>query len=331
MSVPVSKPQVLPAAALFLWELEGRHVVPQEVLRRLQQRRNGPGLVYLAAHFAVIGISAWLLYLALGTAWALPAAFLLGSTSVFLFAPLHECWHWTAFRARWLNDVVGVVCGAIIARPFFWFRYLHTAHHTYTQLEGRDTELVRVPKSFSAYIYYISGIGFWLRSAASYWRGITGRWNDFDKGFLPESEYLLASMEIRMQVLFWLTLGAVSAYYGSSAFLWFWVIPRLVGEPTMRVFRMAEHAGAQLTPNLLSSTRTTYTNPVIRFLYWQMPFHAEHHLCPSVPFHALHEVNRFTAPHITCVGQGYLRVHLDIMAQAWANGRSRKKVLGETA
>ena len=38
---------------------------------------------------------------------------------------------------------------------------------------------------------------------------------------------------------------------------------------------------------MLENSRTTYTNALVRFLAWNMPFHAEHHAWPSIPFHAL--------------------------------------------
>ena len=302
------------------WVLTGRDVVPKAIVKRLQQRRDGPGLVYITGHLLLIAVAAFAVQLAIGTHWLWPAMFMLGGVSVFLFAAVHECWHWTAFRTRWLNDAVGLLSGLLIARPFLWARHLHTAHHTHTQREGHDTDVVKAPQSFLAYLFYLSAILFWWRSIGWYWRGLTGRWNDFDRGFLPEMEMSKASLEIRFHVLVWVALSVASVYASSLAFLYFYVIPRLIGEPVMRLFRMAEHAGAELSPNLLASTRTTYTNAVVRFLYWQMPFHAEHHLFPSVPFFALAELNRYTAPHLKTTERGYWRVHWKLIRNSFQPG-----------
>ena len=35
------------------------------------------------------------------------------------------------------------------------------------------------------------------------------------------------------------------------------------------------------------NTRTIHLNPVLRFLYWNMSYNIEHHICPTVPFHQL--------------------------------------------
>jgi Fatty acid desaturase len=47
------------------------------------------------------------------------------------------------------------------------------------------------------------------------------------------------------------------------------------------MLRIAEHTGMEEGPDPLTNTRTTLTNPLIRFLYWNMPYHAAHHLAPS--------------------------------------------------
>ena len=38
---------------------------------------------------------------------------------------------------------------------------------------------------------------------------------------------------------------------------------------------------------------------------WNMPYHAEHHAYPAVPFHALRRLNALLATHIVHTEQGY--------------------------
>jgi fatty acid desaturase len=42
---------------------------------------------------------------------------------------------------------------------------------------------------------------------------------------------------------------------------------------------------------------------------WNMPFHAEHHLYPSLPFHALPKAHAALAPRLVHCERGYLAVH----------------------
>jgi fatty acid desaturase len=44
-----------------------------------------------------------------------------------------------------------------------------------------------------------------------------------------------------------------------------------------------------------------------------MPFHAEHHLYPSLPFHALPAAHGLIAPRLQHCDPGYLAVHRDLL------------------
>jgi fatty acid desaturase len=64
---------------------------------------------------------------------------------------------------------------------------------------------------------------------------------------------------------------------------------------------------------MLVNTRTTYTNGLIRFLAWNMPYHAEHHAFPAVPFHRLPEVNRAIRDRLKSTAPGYRAVQRAIL------------------
>jgi fatty acid desaturase len=44
-----------------------------------------------------------------------------------------------------------------------------------------------------------------------------------------------------------------------------------------------------------------------------MPYHAEHHAYPAVPFHHLAEVNRAIAPRLKVTAAGYIDVQRQIL------------------
>jgi fatty acid desaturase len=46
----------------------------------------------------------------------------------------------------------------------------------------------------------------------------------------------------------------------------------------------------------------------VRFFAWNMPYHAEHHAYPSVPFHALPSVHRAIARDLQVTASGYIAV-----------------------
>ena len=121
-----------------------RRIIGSSHLPEFSERRDGPGLVFAAAHAGLIIATGWVLWRVLGTAWAVPATIVHGIVIVHLFAPFHESTHYTAFRTRSLNTAAGWVAGLVLMLPPMVFRYEHTAHHKYTQDVERDPQMIPI-------------------------------------------------------------------------------------------------------------------------------------------------------------------------------------------
>ena len=63
---------------------------------------------------------------------------------------------------------------------------------------------------------------------------------------------------------------------------------------------------------LAALTERSDTNALVRFLAWNMPYHAEHHAHASIPFHALPRAHTVLAPYVRNQPRGYARVHRDL-------------------
>ena len=103
-------------------EFVGVSSVEREQLRLLYRRSNVCGLKRLSAHLVLIVIAAVGVHQTESIQLYIPAAFVLGVVGTFLFAPLHESIHRTAFRSRWLNDTVARVAGFLLLLPPRYFR-----------------------------------------------------------------------------------------------------------------------------------------------------------------------------------------------------------------
>jgi fatty acid desaturase len=305
--------QVTTDAAHDPWASPPEMPIERRELRKLQRRSDGPALRFLACHLAIALGTGALVYLARGSLLLLvPAMFLHGVVLVFLFAPMHECTHGTAFRRRRLNSVVGFFCGFVLLRSALYFKYRHADHHTYTQDPTRDPDLVPMPGNFRLYVGEVLGAQLWPKLVGALYRSAVGRYNPLEQRFLPESERGRVTREARILVSLYLLIAALSIATGWwLAVLIYWIIPRVLAEPVLRLVRLAEHTGMEEGPDPLSNTRTTLTNRIIRFLYWNMPYHAAHHLAPSVPFHALSRLHEQLPEHP--VEEGYIRVHRGLM------------------
>ena len=288
-------------------------IIARSVLKRLAKRNNHSGLGFLAFHFSLIAATGWLVHVALGTWWIVPAIFLHGALLATLFAPLHETSHGTAFRTVWLNEAVLWLCGLIYIFPPTWFRYHHAFHHTYTQIRRRDSAMV-LPKPITLlqYLVYVSGLTVWRRNLSYLFSHAMGRINPAEHEYAPADQHPLLVREARIFLAIYATMAAVALFYGSWAPLIYWLLPRVAGESYARWIRVAEHTGCDESSDPRANTRTTLTNPFIRTLWWNMPYHAEHHLCAFVPFHALGKLHGQVHDRLLVSNGGYFRVHLDL-------------------
>ena len=281
-------------------------------LMRLTARSDRKGLVQLACHLGALLATGALVWSARSTPWLLPAMLLHGVTLVFLFAPLHESIHWTAFRSRRLNDAVAWVCGALLLLPPSYFRAFHFAHHRHTQDPARDPELASPkPATLHAYLWHVSGLPYWRERIATTVRHACGR---VDEPFIGARQRSEIVREARLLLGAYLLALLVSIAVSSAGLLDLWLGPVLLGQPFLRLYLLAEHTGCPLVANMLENSRTTLSLAPLRRLAWNMPYHAEHHAYPALPFHALPAAHRLLRARIAVQAPGYIAVHREIVA-----------------
>ncbi len=272
---------------------------------------DGPGLLKLAQHLLLIGLLAWLI-MADVPGW--PVLMLpLGILKVFLFTLLHETVHRTAFQSVWLNRLVGRACSVILILPADWFRYFHLAHHRFTQEPARDPELAEAkPDTVLRYIVHISGYGVWRGQITAMLRNATLANED---EFVPARAKAKVMREARAMLMLYAGLLAGSLLAGSALLLWIWIVPLLIGQPFLRLYLLAEHGRCAFVANMFENTRTTFTNRLVRWLAWNMPYHAEHHAYPAVPYHKLPEFHARTREHLQVTENGYARFNVKFVKQ----------------
>jgi fatty acid desaturase len=289
-----------------------RNLVAPAVLAGLSRRSDLSGVLQLSAHAGCMGATGLLVWVALPFWYLLiPAMALHGVTIVTLFAPMHECVHRTAFASRAANEIVGWIAGVLsfYNSSFYW--HFHSWHHRYTQDPARDPELM-FPKAASRleYLQEISSVNFWFRRAIDYPRLALGRVRNLP--FMPESARRGIALSMSAQLLIYLA-GVVSIALGFREVLYFWFLPALLAQPLLRALLIAEHTGCSQDRNGLTNTRTTLASSPIRLLMWNMPYHAEHHLYPAIPFHFLPALHREVRAALRHVAPGYVAANREIM------------------
>jgi fatty acid desaturase len=273
-------------------------------LKPLLLRSDGFGVRQAFGHLGAISLTGTALWYGLGT-WAVPLTVLHGYFLAFLFSAEHEAAHQTAFRTRAFNYWLGHFAALVLLLPYEYYRAFHWDHHRFTQDAERDPELARIlPTSYLSLAWIVSGIPTWRdRLQLLFKHGLLGR---VDVPWVPANKRVLIVYEARCYLAVYAVVALVSVFFHSLVAVWLWVLPVVVGHLFLRPYLLAEHTGCSDSTNMLENTRTTYTNAFVRFFAWNMPFHAEHHAYPAVPFYALPVLNVLLAEHTTNSPRGYL-------------------------
>lgn len=278
--------------------------------RSLIERSDGPGLFRFSLHLGAI--------LALGTliARGAPFWFLLppvqGILIVFLFTALHESIHETAFKSSMLNAAVSIISGFLILIPPAWLRFFHFAHHRHTHDPARDPELqFPKPSTLIGYVKHVSGLPLWSAAIRTLLRNAAGCSAD---DFVPEKARPRVIFEARVMLAIYVLIAAASVFWDSSLMIWTWIVPALLGQPFLRLFLLAEHTNCPHVENMFENTRTTFTTKLVRLVAWNMPFHAEHHALPTVPFHKLPELHEAVREHLKTTADGYVRFNEELVS-----------------
>lgn len=287
-------------------------VLTPAALRTLSTRSDRDGTRRLAIHLAALLITGTGVAFAPGI-WVWPAMLIFGLVQVALFAPAHECMHRTAFASDRLNAIVGWLAAAPSLLNLDFYRAFHLAHHRHTQSPNNDPELDAVaPDNLSGYLLRLSGYAYWeLRL-----RVIRDAWLDdlSDYAYInaDTAGRIIRSVRLMSLMLIVTALLSILVFGWRTPFL-YWIIPQLIAQPILRAYLLAEHTGCSFDRNGLTNTRTTLTNPVVRLLMWNMPFHAEHHLYPSIPFHQLPSAHTQIGDRLVAVQKGYVRWNFSLI------------------
>lgn len=276
-------------------------------------RSDARGLAQLACHLGLL-LATGALVAVLPGWWKAPAVVALGIVQAALFAPFHETMHQTAFASRRLNAVVGWLAGAPGLFNWHFYQAFHLAHHRHTQDPERDPELLqqRPPMVLRPYLLRMLGVPYWrsrLRFAVDGLRGDTAAYPYIHPAAAPR---IIRSMRLMLAFVAAAALASALAF-GWQAPLLFWVLPQLAGQPFLRLYLFTEHTLCSEDRDGLTNTRTVLTTRFIRLLMWNMPFHAEHHLYPFIPFHRLAEAHALLRPRLAHVQPGYAAWHRDFL------------------
>lgn len=113
-------------------------LIPAPALPGLYARSDLHGAWRSGAHVALLAATGALVHAGRGQWWLTAALLAHGLVLVALFAAMHEAVHYSAFRARRVNEVVAWLAGLGILFNATYYRQFHFAHHRHAQDPSRD-------------------------------------------------------------------------------------------------------------------------------------------------------------------------------------------------
>ena len=259
-------------------------------LRELSGKSDLQGWIGITTRLGAIALNTIALALVWGTWWAAPLFITQGIQLACLYAGVHELSHYTVFKNRKLNGFFGRVLAFTVMVVRNFDRYEHLQHHLYTQSLEKDAEIrYSDPHTLKSYLLYLFGISYWYRRIQKI---LNIAFGENQWAHLSDVQFAEAKKEARQNVAGYAAIIALSILFQTPAALYFWILPMFSMKVFQQIQNLTEHTGMPHVENILENTRTIKTNPIWRWLLWNMPYHTAHHTYPSVPFFRLPQLHR---------------------------------------
>jgi len=289
--------------------------IPAAQLRNLMKRCD---------RHAALNFGCWLLLClasgagvvaAIGTYWIVPAVCVYGILLSFSYAASHECSHGTAFRTRWLNEVVFWLTSVIFMEEAVYRRYAHAEHHTHTWFNTEDPQKpYGIPLSAWQYLKETLLLTFYQQAFHRLLRHALGRFTAHERQFLPEPERKRVRLDSILMLACYCGLLAWGVVARSPWPFVLYFIPRYIGGCFVNLYINTQHMGmAEDLKDHRLTTRSFRATRWERLLYWNMNYHIEHHLFPGVPFHALPRLNAAIAGELPPAGRSVWSINAGIV------------------
>ena len=282
-----------------------RSPLPPGEMKKLHRRSDLLGFLQAGGYLAVLaatGTASWLAAYAWRWPWWAVAllVFLHGTGGSFLINAVHELTHGTVFQTKALNAFFARLFSFLGWINFEMFETSHARHHRYTLHPPDDLEVV-LPIRIVATQFFLGGIvnprWFFKWGLDNIVRIALGRFQgEWELMLHPADKPETRRGPVRWARLLLLGHGLVLAF---SVWRGLWLLPVLVslmpcyGGWLFFLCNNTQHIGLQdNVSDFRLCCRTFTVNPVVRFLYWHMNYHIEHHMYAAVPCYRLGRLHR---------------------------------------
>lgn len=298
--------------------------ITAELLQSYLRRSNHPAVSRFIVMYALVIITGVWVVMAWDSAWwnlvlsQMGFAVMVCST----FACLHETAHGTAFQSKRLNRIAAFLTGLVHVYPSSLFRELHFTHHRHTHVPGLDPEISvgnrpapSVLSNLPMYFSWLTGLPLLMFKIGMLVAGAIGmpelvRGNLYP--FVRPSMRRTVAAESAVVLSFHIGILLLAIYVHSG--FWALLVGQVAGHCLLAAYLTPEHNGLPHEGTILEKTRSVDTNSLVKLVMWNMPYHAEHHAFPAVPFHALPLVRQQIQDELKHRTDGYSGFHRGVLA-----------------
>jgi fatty acid desaturase len=287
-----------------------RKGLPAEVVKRLTRLDPAKSSLAVVETFAMLAAT-----IAVALVWwhpvvIVPAVLLIATRQQALFVLAHDAAHYRMHERRWLNDLVGRLCGTLAGISMCTYRVVHRLHHNHLyQAQDPDIPL---------HGGYPRGAGYLARKLAKDLLGFTayktyayffGAPAINDEAGAPNRPLDDTSPALRQAARRdrWVVAGfhmaaplvAFTTGWGVE-YLVLWALPLVTAlQPLLRLRAISEHGAVTSTTVPELSARTNLGSKWLLWLFFphHVHYHIEHHLYPSIPHYNLAACHRALKEH----------------------------------
>ncbi len=295
--------------------------VPREELKKLTARSDFKASLQTVGFLLLViatGTVAWI-------AWERSEAgtfpiwgtvllvFFHGMMSKFILQGFHELVHYTVFKTRWLGTFFLYLYSFLGWHDPVHFKSSHTRHHLYTLHPPRDRE-VQLPIGMRLWHYIRAAIvepqglyGAFKRTIIKAFGGYTSDWQkeiieaDGEPTRRALVRFNLALLIFHVGII---VVSIVTRQYQLAVLVTF---AQFYGRWFQFLCNESQHIGlSDNVPDFRLCCRTFTAGPIVRFLYWNMNYHTEHHMYAAVPCYNLHKLHKIVRPEMPKMTHGLI-------------------------
>mgnify|MGYP006301774929 FL=1 len=305
-----------------------RTPIDRDKLRELTKRSDTKGLLHAGAFLLIYaGSIVANTYFAVNGLWVALAvgSYLHATFSGFLgmAASVHELSHGTAFKSKWLNEAFYRIFAFLSWNSYVHFRESHGYHHNYTYYKRYDWEQRSNPIPFSTTDVISWFLFDYKKFKQLMWTNINHAFGNTDVDFffwcplLERSDVKTRSLVTWARVLLigHLLLVALFIYFELYILIFLVTFSAFFATFLEHSTGIVQHMGLRGdVPDWRVNSYTVDFGPIMRFLYWNMNYHTEHHMYPAVPFWKLPRLHRLLRHDIPKPNRGLLHAWKEILA-----------------